>query len=212
MPTGATPTAPSPMYPIRPIIRSYTYHGAMLSPTVGGLATVFPRSGSARLAVALPNADSRGVTNCTLADSGAAIFGKAVSRTATRTRMAGSPPHPSTEIRRTTLDCTKWREMSGNGAMTGTPASYCHESVVHSRQGPDMGQRRVMPGGSYLCHSSYCHCYRLAARSANTQSRRRATADSVPREKARRDQRGNVCVKPRTPTLRQRWLRHPRRG
>lgn len=43
--------------------------------------------------------------------------------------------------------------------------------VKASRQnpvGPDMGDRRVMRGGSYLCHDSYCNRYRVAARSSNT--------------------------------------------
>jgi formylglycine-generating enzyme required for sulfatase activity len=35
-------------------------------------------------------------------------------------------------------------------------------------RGPRSGTRRVMRGGSYLCHHSYCHRYRVAARSANT--------------------------------------------
>ena len=30
------------------------------------------------------------------------------------------------------------------------------------------GQRRVLRGGSYLCHRSYCNRYRVAARSSNT--------------------------------------------
>lgn len=34
--------------------------------------------------------------------------------------------------------------------------------------GPRFGQARVMRGGSYLCHASYCNRYRVAARSANT--------------------------------------------
>jgi len=34
--------------------------------------------------------------------------------------------------------------------------------------GPPRGDRRVMRGGSYLCHKSYCFRYRVAARSANT--------------------------------------------
>ena len=33
---------------------------------------------------------------------------------------------------------------------------------------PDTGTQRVMRGGSFLCHDSYCHRYRVAARSANT--------------------------------------------
>jgi formylglycine-generating enzyme required for sulfatase activity len=34
--------------------------------------------------------------------------------------------------------------------------------------GPPTGSARVMRGGSYLCHASYCRRYRVAARSANT--------------------------------------------
>ena len=37
-----------------------------------------------------------------------------------------------------------------------------------TRAGPDDGEQRVMRGGSYLCHDSYCHRYRVAARSSNT--------------------------------------------
>jgi sulfatase modifying factor 1 len=33
---------------------------------------------------------------------------------------------------------------------------------------PDASDRRVMRGGSYLCHDTYCYRYRVAARSANT--------------------------------------------
>lgn len=35
-------------------------------------------------------------------------------------------------------------------------------------QGPPAGQAKVMRGGSYLCHDSYCHRYRVSARSSNT--------------------------------------------
>jgi formylglycine-generating enzyme required for sulfatase activity len=34
--------------------------------------------------------------------------------------------------------------------------------------GPDDGDEKVMRGGSYLCHRSYCNRYRVAARSSNT--------------------------------------------
>jgi formylglycine-generating enzyme len=34
--------------------------------------------------------------------------------------------------------------------------------------GPETGERRVMRGGSYLCHQSYCNRYRTDARSSNT--------------------------------------------
>ena len=43
---------------------------------------------------------------------------------------------------------------------------------VHDPRGtqvdPDNTNRRVMRGGSYHCHDSYCHRYRVAARSSNT--------------------------------------------
>ncbi|MCJ8014058.1 formylglycine-generating enzyme family protein [Paenibacillus sp. KQZ6P-2] len=35
-------------------------------------------------------------------------------------------------------------------------------------QGPAEGVSRLMKGGSYLCHQSYCNRYRVAARSSNT--------------------------------------------
>jgi len=35
-------------------------------------------------------------------------------------------------------------------------------------QGPDGGAERVIRGGSYLCHASYCNRYRTSARSRNT--------------------------------------------
>ena len=34
--------------------------------------------------------------------------------------------------------------------------------------GPERGDRKVMRGGSFLCHDSYCNRYRCAARTANT--------------------------------------------
>jgi sulfatase modifying factor 1 len=34
--------------------------------------------------------------------------------------------------------------------------------------GPPSGERKVIRGGSYLCHESYCNRYRVAARTSNT--------------------------------------------
>ncbi|WP_427016840.1 formylglycine-generating enzyme family protein [Pseudarthrobacter sp. P1] len=40
--------------------------------------------------------------------------------------------------------------------------------TVENPAGPSIGRGRVMRGGSYLCHDSYCNRYRLAARSSNS--------------------------------------------
>ena len=48
-----------------------------------------------------------------------------------------------------------------------SPTTY-RDSATSDPSGPDGGTSRVMRGGSYLCHASYCHRYRVAARSSNT--------------------------------------------
>ncbi len=45
---------------------------------------------------------------------------------------------------------------------------YYRSSPVDNPQGPSIGRGRVMRGGSYLCHDSYCNRYRVAARTSNT--------------------------------------------
>jgi len=43
-----------------------------------------------------------------------------------------------------------------------------HAPNAKDPSGPRSGTDRVMRGGSYLCHDSYCYRYRVAARSSNT--------------------------------------------
>jgi formylglycine-generating enzyme len=45
---------------------------------------------------------------------------------------------------------------------------YYRTSPTDNPQGPAKGAGRVMRGGSYLCHDSYCSRYRVAARTSNT--------------------------------------------
>ncbi len=47
-------------------------------------------------------------------------------------------------------------------------SDYYEHSPADNPSGPETGERRVMRGGSYLCHDSYCNRYRVAARSSNT--------------------------------------------
>jgi sulfatase modifying factor 1 len=62
-------------------------------------------------------------------------------------------------------------------SMTGNTWEWCadwfdarfHELTTHDNPvGPSSGSARVLKGGSYLCHRSYCNRYRVAARSSNT--------------------------------------------
>ncbi len=64
-------------------------------------------------------------------------------------------------------------EPNGLGAsnMCGNVWEWCADWFGTDHRapgGPSSGTHRVMRGGSYLCHESYCWRYRVAARSANT--------------------------------------------
>jgi formylglycine-generating enzyme len=62
-------------------------------------------------------------------------------------------------------------------SMTGNSWEWCadwFDATFHqiadrdNPHGPPTGTARVMKGGSFLCHKSYCNRYRVAARSSNT--------------------------------------------
>jgi formylglycine-generating enzyme required for sulfatase activity len=59
------------------------------------------------------------------------------------------------------------REWCADVFDANTYARRAHETVRDPR-GPVPGRPRILRGGSYLCHDSYCNRYRNSARSANT--------------------------------------------
>jgi formylglycine-generating enzyme len=63
---------------------------------------------------------------------------------------------------------------------------YYEHSPRDDPRGPARGTGRVLRGGSYLCHDSYCNRYRNSARSANTPDSSMANAGfrTVAREQA----------------------------
>jgi sulfatase modifying factor 1 len=61
--------------------------------------------------------------------------------------------------------------------ITGNTWEWCNDwfhptfhitATLLNPQGPSVGTTKVMKGGSYLCHKSYCNRYRVAARTSNT--------------------------------------------
>jgi formylglycine-generating enzyme len=61
-------------------------------------------------------------------------------------------------------------------SMTGNVWEWCadwfdvgfSDSPRRNPAGPAEGETKVMKGGSFLCHASYCNRYRVAARTSNT--------------------------------------------
>ena len=50
----------------------------------------------------------------------------------------------------------------------GNVWEWCSDWFSPFQRNPENGERKIIKGGSYLCHASYCNRYRVAARTANT--------------------------------------------
>ena len=75
---------------------------------------------------------------------------------------------PSIVSRPTGTGYTLSLETFGSGAPTGFIHRFSAKSALHDPAGPVTGEAKVMKGGSFLCHASYCNRYRVAARTSNT--------------------------------------------
>lgn len=67
--------------------------------------------------------------------------------------------------------CSDWfgADRFGGAGRTATGAGAGPDpKPITDPQGPRHGPGRVVKGGSYLCHASYCNRYRVAARTFNT--------------------------------------------
>jgi formylglycine-generating enzyme required for sulfatase activity len=64
--------------------------------------------------------------------------------------------------------CADWFDPHWHRRQIARQAALQPGAPLKSPQGPEDGVHRVMRGGSYLCHPSYCWRYRNAARSASS--------------------------------------------
>ena len=126
------------------------------------------RSGSTPRAVGSKDDGSRGETSCSRAAAGVATSGRATSRTTNTIDDGYLTTAPVKSYRPNGYGFGTPQATSGSGAPTGSPRTTTPPLPRSTREGPSSGLPRVMRGGSFLCHSSYCNRYRVAARSSNT--------------------------------------------
>lgn len=96
---------------------------------------------------------------------GARTSGRESSLAPARSKTAGWPPRQCAPSSRT---AAVGDSASGTWCSGWFDPSYYGASPEQSPRGSEHGDSRVLRGGSYICHTSYCNRYRNSARSQNT--------------------------------------------
>ena len=170
--------------------RSSTSRGATPRPTAAGPASdCRPRpSGSTPPAAASTARGTPGATSSPTMAAGAATSGRASSRRRNTLDDGYLTTAPATAF-----------QPNGYGLhnTVGNVWEWCHDAFRATEYADRAGEDpvvdpvsaepatrttrspRVMRGGSYLCHDSYCNRYRVAARSSNTAESSSATSASA---------------------------------
>ena len=150
------------------IIRSSTFPGTTHPLTPHGPRSLYPprRNGNMQRAAVWSRSFIRGATSLSQAARIGATSGKENFRRKIQPKTVTPELVRSTAFRPTVMVSIQSLAMFGNGVLTGFTPSFLLSA--HDPMGPSHGQAKVMKGGSFLCHASYCNRYRVAARTSNT--------------------------------------------
>ena len=167
VPVGVTPRGRTPPLPTAEITPLCTCPGTTLShsrPGRAGACQARP-SGSARHAAPLPTRVFHGASGIpTTRHSSPATSGRGISPPAMPARTVMPAPHPWTASRPTASACSTWPGNTWEWCADAFRVRSLARTARERNEAARAAGERVLKGGSYLCHRSYCYRYRIAAR------------------------------------------------